>query len=282
MRRALRSAFFRFFRTGMFVKTILFSLLLGAFVILFMNNPILITGTFSRPRYMDNTYVIQCIACLLVLTPFWCGVFSSMFTGNDVSFRAINNKITTGISRFQIYLAELVVGIIAAFVQILISSAFFVVFAKTVPLKSGVVINGQLIGIMLRAFIVATAFTAIFTFFQFFLSNKLLALILSLTLVMAVVVGTSLVGGYLEEPYRRIAYYEEVTEEPVWELNPRYVGGTTRKILTHVYEASPYCENQSDDGLPCDVRSGEAIAAGAIFVLASVAGLTSIKKKEYA
>ena len=54
----------------------------------------------------------------------------------------------------------------------------------------------------------------------------------------------SLILADLDEPYRYCAVNEE-TGESYWTVNPKYVGGTRRKVYEALYDASPY--SISDD-----------------------------------
>ncbi|WP_034448967.1 ABC transporter permease [Butyrivibrio sp. AE2032] len=277
MSRALKSAFFRFFRTGLWIKIMIFSVVLGLFVIFQTCSSDLMLYMFKRPRFLSNSFVMTCILKLVYIMPFATAIFSAMFTGNDISFRTINNKISTGISRVYIYLADLIVTVLSSLFSLFIMTGIFFLFAKFVPVKSDVRISSFLFGIFSQVLVISLAFASLYTLLQFFLSTKLLALIVSLLMIPCLMFGTIFIQSQLDEPYR-YSYVDEETGEVAWKENPDYVGGTARKIFTFISETSPYSYEfiVNENSFP-----QEAIAAGTIFALSSAAGLIAIGKKEY-
>ncbi|MBR3462287.1 MAG: hypothetical protein IKH20_06385 [Clostridiales bacterium] len=277
MIRALKSAFYRFFRTGLFVKLLIFSVALGAFTILQTCSSNYYMFFFSRPRYFTNEFVIFCIIKLVFTMPFATAIFSTMFTGNDVDFRTINNKISTGISRVYIYVADLIVTVFASLLSLFIMTGIFFLFGKLAPVKSSVTFSRFIAGKFFQVLLITVAFASVYTLLQFFLSTKLLALIISLGMIPCLMFGTIYINTRLEDPYR-ISYVDEETGELCWRLNEDYIGGTPRKVLTFIYETSPYSYKfvENERNFP-----QEAIAAGIVFVLSSAAGVISITKKEY-
>ena len=274
---ALRSSFFRLFRTGLFAKIILFSLLIGAVVIFNYCSHDLLMYVLRRPRYLDNTFIIGCILKLVYVIPFVSAVFCMMYTGSDISFRAINNRITTGISRVHIYIADLAVSVLSTLVSVAVMSLLFYVFAKTIPEKENVKINGYIAGLLFSVALICVAFAAVYTLMQFFLGNKFLGLVISLLIIPCLALSTEAVERKLQEPYRN-SYVNEETGMSYWDLNPNYAGGTERKLLTLYYNTSPYSFGfaSEDKDYP-----EETAAAGVIVLLSTAAGVISIRKKEY-
>ena len=277
MIRALKSSFFRFFSTGLFVKLLIISVVLGAFAILQTCASEYYMYFVSRPRYLTNEFVIFCILKLVYTMPFATAVFSMMFTGNDVAFRTINNKITTGVSRVNIYIADLTVTVFASLLSLFVMTGLFFLFGRLAPVKSAVTFSKYIAGIFVQVLLITVAFASVYTLLQFFISTKLLALILSLIMIPCLMFGNMYIEACLQEPYRE-SYMDEETGELCWKLNDEYIGGTPRKILTFIYETSPYSYKfiENKEHVP-----QEAIAAGIVFVLSSAAGITSITKKEY-
>ena len=67
---------------------------------------------------------------------------------------------------------------------------------------------------------------------QFFSSNKLLALIITLLIIPALIVSTQLMESKLNEPYRLYQYEEDENGEQKvtgWTVNPNYIGGTPER-----------------------------------------------------
>lgn len=277
MIRALKSSFFRFFSTGLFVKLLIISVVLGAFAILQTCASEYYMYFVSRPRYLTNEFVIFCILKLVYTMPFATAVFSMMFTGNDVAFRTINNKITTGVSRVNIYIADLTVTVFASLLSLFVMTGLFFLFGRLAPVKSAVTFSKYIAGIFVQVLLITVAFASVYTLLQFFMSTKLLALIISLIMIPCLMFGNMYIEACLQEPYRE-SYMDQETGELCWKLNDEYIGGTPRKILTFIYETSPYSYKfiENKEHVP-----QEAIAAGIVFVLSSAAGITSITKKEY-
>lgn len=130
--------------------------------------------------------------------------------------------------------------------------------------------------------VICAAFCAVYVFLQYFSSNKLLALIISLLIIPALVVSTQLIEDKLDEPYRLYQYEDVEGEEPKvigWEVNPNYVGGTSRELLTFIYNTSPYTYKfvTADKS----ALKSETTASGIIFLVSAAFGLLSINKKEY-
>ena len=275
---ALRSSFFRFVRTGLWLKGLIASVITAG--ILMFNNGMVELGLlpFQQPRYINNTFIITNLMYLVFVIPFGAAIFTLMHTGNDVAFRAINNKIATGISRTHIFLSDLIVSLLATELSVLIHLLCFYLYAKFAPVKENVHLNKQIFNLLLCILVISAAFCAVFLLLQFFCSNKLLALILSVLIIPALALSSELVNDKLSEPYR-YRYYDEATQTEHWEANPRYVSGFPREVLTFAYNVNPYTFmflNMENDTL-----TTQAEAAGAVVLLSTAAGLVSINKKEY-
>ena len=275
MRCALKSSLFRFFRTKLFILVLAFSAVMGMAMV---NNTCsdLSLYAFARPRYFDSLFVVACIRKLVFVIPFGSAVFCTMFTGSDISFRSINNKIATGTRRISIFLADAVTAAIATVISVIGSVLVIYVFAKTVPVKESVKINSGMGVALLKVIIICVAFAVLFTVFQYFLCNKLLAVIISLVLLLVIMTSISLMEDMLQRPYR-YTYTNEETGETLWEINPGYVGGNARKALTLAKETNPYYGAMSED----PESSKAAIAAGASIVVFTAAGFVVISRKEF-
>ena len=278
MIRALRSSFFRFVRTGLFVKVIIFSLLLCMFTVFETCILDMMMISFGRPRFFDNGFIILNLSKLNYVTPFAIAVFCSVYTGSDVSERTVNNRIATGIPRICIYFADLIISVFAAVLSAGISLLFYYVFAKNVPVKESIKINWDVLRVTGSLMIVFAGFTAFFVMLQYLFSKKLIAVIISLMFIPVFMIATSSAGFVLEEPYRTYVMTDAESETYEWRINKDYVGGTARKILTIFYETSPFnSENVADEKII--VR--KTAAAGTAVLLTTAAGLAAVKRKEY-
>jgi len=282
MIRALRSSFFRFFSTGLFIKSLIFSVILAFFQIFRTCTEELGLLPFQQPRYINNTFIMMNMLSLLYVVPFGIAIFASIHTGSDIQFRSINNKITTGVSRTSILLSDLIVTVLTAEFSILLQMVIFYLYARFVPVKSNISVSGVIINSTLCIMVICAAFCAVYVLLQIFSSNKLLALIITLLIIPALIVSTQLMESKLDEPYRLYQYEEDENGESKvtgWTVNPNYIGGTPRTILKFVYDTSPYSFYffESDK---VSLKT-ETEAAGIVFLAATALGVLSINKKEY-
>lgn len=282
MIRALRSSFFRFFSTGLFIKSLIFSVILAFFQILRTCTEELGLFPFQQPRYINNTFIMMNMLSLLYVVPFGIALFASIHTGSDIQFRSINNKIATGVSRTSIFFSDLIVTVLTAEFSILLQMVIFYLYARFVPVKSNISVSGVIINSTLCIMVICAAFSAVYVLLQIFSSNKLLALIITLLIIPALIVSTQLMKSKLDEPYRLYQYEEDENGNPKvtgWTVNPNYIGGTPRTILKFAYDTSPYSFYffESDK----DSLKTETEAAGIVFLAATALGVLSINKKEY-
>ena len=277
MRSALRSSFFRFFKTKLFLLVLIFAVVLGFGVVIDSLNNNVYETIFRRPRYLDNTFLFFSIAKISIIVPFASAIFCTNFTGSDIAFRSINNKISTGLSRTQIFVADYVVSVFSTLLTILIDLVIIFVTGKLAPVKSLIKINKQITGLILMVTIVCLAFTSVYMLFQYFFSNKLLGLIISLLMLPFIYCGTMYLEGVLSEPYR-YTYTNEQTGETYWETNPKYISGSARNTVNFIYTSSPVYSLASED---FETINNTEIMAGAVWILSSAAGILAINKKEY-
>lgn len=282
---ALRSSFCRFVRTGLLAKVLIFSPVFALIIILGTCMDNLSMFVFSRPRFIDNSFIILNCMKLVLMIPFASAVFCSVFTGNDVNSRAINNKIATGISRFSIYLADLIVSFFATALSVVIAFFVFYVFAKLVPVKENVEINIEVLKIAGSMILICASFTLLFLAFQFFFSNRFLALIISILIIGLMIFASPGIRSMLEEPYRYYVKTDEETETYEWRVNKAYVGGTPRIILSFLNDANPYGNVEDTVGVIEELSEESFVqknsAAGAVMIISTAAGLVSVKKKEF-
>lgn len=282
MIRALRSSFFRFFKTGLFFKSLVFTAVIAFFLIFRTCTEDMSLLPFQQPKFINNKFIITTLVTLVFVVPFGSAIFATIHTGSDVQFRSINNKISTGISRTQLFLADLIVTLLTTELSVVIQAVIICLFARYAPVKQSIRINSTIINIVLCIMVICAAFCAVYVLMQYFSSNKLLALIISLLIIPALVVSTQLVEMKLGEPYRLYQYEYKDDEEPKvigWEVNPEYVGGTSREVLTFIYNTTPYTYKFANADK--EALKSETIASGIVFVTATALGLLSINKKEY-
>ena len=280
MIRALRSAFFRYRKTRLPVYVLILSVVAALGVVfqaMVDNGNVISIYMFMRPRYYDNTFVVYSIYYLAFVVPSLSAVFCMIFTGSDISARAVNNRITTGISRAAVYFSDLIFNVISTIASLIISLVVIYVYAKYVPVRENVRLDDDIIGLFLRVTVICLAFTTVFTLIQFFFSNKFFGIIISLLLMPCMFTITQSMMDALDNPYR-YSYEDEETGELKWQLNPDYVGGTARDVLTVVYKTSPYSEYMyEDDSSSCY----PVIGAGVVILISTALGYVTVSGKEY-
>ena len=168
MIRALRSSFFRFFSTGLFIKSLIFSVILAFFQIFRTCTEDLGLLPFQQPRYVNNNFIMMNMLTLIYVVPFGIALFASIHTGSDIQFRSINNKITTGVSRTSILLSDLIVTVLSAEFSIVLQMLIFYLYARFVPVKSNISVSGVIINSTLGIMVICAAFSAVFVLVQFF------------------------------------------------------------------------------------------------------------------
>ena len=274
---ALRSAFFRYRKTGLPFYVLIFSVVISMAVFIQVNSEIISVYMFARPRFYDNTIVLYSLYYLVFAIPFLSAVCCMIFTGSDISDRTINNKVTTGISRLAVYLADLVFNIISTVASLIICAICIFVCAKVIPVRESVSIDARIIETFLYVMVVCLAFTTVFTLIFFFFSNKFFGIVISLLLLPCVSVITECIMNALNNPYR-YSYEDKETGETKWNLDPNYVGGTARKVLTVLYKTSPYSDYMIEENA---ISTYSVSGAGAVIVISTALGYLTVSRKEY-
>ena len=274
---ALKSAFFRYRKAGLPIYVLILSVVISMAVFNYVNSTELAYFMFARPRFYDNTVVIYSMYYLMFFVPFLSAIYCMIFTGSDISERTINNKVVTGISRTAVYLADLVFNIISTVASLIISVICIFVYAKLFPIRESVSIDARIIELFLYVSLVCLAFTTLFTLIFFFFSNKFFGIVVSLLLVPCVLITSESIMNALNNPYR-YSYEDKETGETKWSLNPNYVGGTSRKVLTFLYEASPYSHFLIEEN---NIRVYSVSGAGAVIVISTALGYLTVSRKEY-
>lgn len=276
---ALRSSLFRLRRTGLLAKILIFSVIVG--IILTINTGVAYYEIlpFKRPRFLDQRFIGIAVLQLMYILPFASSVFTTSFTGNDLSFRTINNKVATGLSRVQVFLADLIVSVLATIIMFLTSVLIIFLYARFYSVRSSIRFDDLVICVLLRILIVSVAFTAFFNLLQFLFSNKFFGLVIAFAFIPALIFISGFYQDKLNQPYRYKVINEETKQEE-WVLNPEYVSGTPRKILVFLSETAPFTFTDSLEAKPEKITSNVAIAAGTVVAVSTAAGIAAIKKKE--
>ena len=277
MRRALKSSLSRFVKSRLLAEAVIAGILMGAITFLFLGVFELAINMFRRPRYMDNSYLTMCLTRLPLFFTVFQAVLSSQFTGRDIGMRTINNRISTGFSRSSIFLADLLVMIISSLLSEALCAATIFALVKTVPVKSGARLDPKITGLLIMLGLISIAFASLFTLFQYFLSNRLLTLIICVLMLPALIFFTGNIDSALEEPYK-YEFTDDVTGITETRYNELYLTGKKREIYIYLSEASPY--NMYGVISSREISRGDTVAL-ITFALSSGLGLLAISKKEF-
>lgn len=175
-------------------------------------------------------------------------VFVSLFVGTEYSDGTMRNKIVVGHTRSAIYLSNLVVNIVAAFITNL---AFIVaVSAVGIPLFGPLTIGTQGVLLLLSiSILMMIAFTAIFTLLGMLIQNRTIVAIVSILGVVLLFVAAITINQKLSEPEFYEFYSYEVAGEPGEVTdntdgmekmpNPNYLQPEQRRVYEFFYDFLP-------------------------------------------
>lgn len=237
MRKLLSADFSRLWRSKIFWVMEGISAILGAF---FYILAIVNTRNIGNNWYLGNGnyYFFIVLVCVGVEM----AVFSGFFTGTEYSEGTIRNKLTVGHSRADIYMANLVIAVVAGIL--------FTITHITVSLLVGLPFLGGLIWEALatvgwRIFtgiILILCYGAIFTFFSMQDGNKSRNLIITFALSLVIILGGLLTYSRLQEPEftSRMVMQEDGSYQRQEGIpNSKYLSGTIRTVYTFLDACIP-------------------------------------------
>ncbi len=191
-------------------------------------------------HYLEETFWIQAYVIGIVLS-----VFISLFVGAEYEYGTIRNKMITGHVRSDIYLANVLVCIVAGWMMCLgclISSLLIgVPFLGFFHVELSVILSE---GICVFALI--AAYAAIYCFFAMLISNRTITAVVCILLSFLLLFGGSAVSNRLEEseyyyiPDNTLGIGEiDDGSHSEWLRNPDYLEGTERRIYEIAFEVNP-------------------------------------------
>lgn len=231
MRNLLSANFFRLRKNLLFWGTLAVSFGFGLFTIYIQ----LSDRSLGREIRLDSILFFYAM-----VTGLFSAVFISLFFGTEYSDGAIRNKITVGLGRFQIYLANLLTGYAVA----LFSTAAYLlaVFALGVPFIGGLTTPAPVILLnLLGTLVMEASFCAMFTFVAMNCAKKAAAAVSCILLFFGLMIASTYVQSRLEAP-EYIADYIITADgvdrtEP--EPNPMYLRGAERDLYEFAYDLIP-------------------------------------------
>lgn len=166
-------------------------------------------------------------------------VFGSLFLGTEYSDGVIRNKIISGHKRSDIYLSNFTVTFFASVCMLIAVFAGGLVGIPTfgwLKMETDRFALYILISIMFTA-----ALSAIFTFIGMLVSNKAASAVISILLAFGLIIIASIIYNALCEP--EMSSGAIITMEGIQMMephpNPRYIGGTLRKIFQFIIDFLP-------------------------------------------
>lgn len=218
-----------------------------------------------------------------ILIPIFVAIVTTFYLGTEYNDGTMRNKMVVGHSRFNIYIANLIVTSVAS----LIPFVTYVVILITVgSLALGK--STQSVPTLLTYFgysiLAILAVNAVFVCISMLIQSKAIAAVLAVVIAFMFILISSMIKSGLNEPeyYEAYVYQDENGElvEVPEELNPNYLKGTKRKVYEIEYDLIPSCQlsrcAQQTDKLGVCLP----IYSAAIILVASAIGIIAFYKKD--
>lgn len=234
-------------------------------------------------HYLEEAFWIQALVIGFVLA-----AFISLFVGAEYENGTIRNKIASGHFRSDIYLANVIVCIVAGWLMCfgcLISSllvgipalGFFHIEMSEIFLQG------------LCVFSLSAAYAAIFCFIAMLNPNRTVTAIISILLSFLFLFAGTTVSNRLDQS--QYYYFPDASlgigeiddgEDSEWILNPDYLGGTERRAYEIAFEVLPGGQSLQLSGMVNEnSRYMEMLFASFAWVgLSCGCGLAFFRKKD--
>lgn len=207
-------------------------------------------------------------------------IFCSLFIGTEYSDGTIRNKVVIGQKRTSIYLSNLIV---CAIVSVVMCAAFFIAYlCFGIPLLGFFEMEIKLVLLYaLTVFVLAVAFTSIFTLISMLNHNKAItAVVCILTAFLLLFAGTHL-NKMLNEPETNMGFTMTESGQEYEEIpNPKYLDEGERKVVQFVYDFIPGGQSVQCMTLEANNIAVLPVYSLVIIVLTTGVGLFFFRKKE--
>ena len=274
MRRLLRANFSRLLKNKLFWILMSIELFMG--------------GLFPVLHYMDNIdeksawTMDSSIFIYSLFVPLMVSLLTALFIGSDYSDGTMRNKLIAGQMRRNIYAANLVVNIEAAF---LLCFAFWIShICIGTPLLGWFVSDAKtMLGYLLVTLAMVAACVAIFTLISMLCSNKAYSVAGCILIIfMLLFVGVRITAALNEpEMYDAYSYMSEgVTVQEDETPNPNYVSGVKRQIYNFLNEFLPGGQMIKLSNMNAEHLGRYAVYDGIIFVFVTGCGILSFRRKD--
>lgn len=274
MRRLLRANFSRLLKNKLFWILISIELFMG--------------GLFPVLHYMDNIdeksawTMDSTIFIYSLFVPLMVSLLTALFIGSDYSDGTMRNKLIAGQVRRNIYAANLVVNMEAAF---LLCFAFWIShICIGTPLLGWFVSDAKkILGYLLVTLAMVAACVAIFTLISMLCSNKAYSVAGCILIIfMLLFVGVRITAALNEpEMYDAYSYMSEgVTVQEDETPNPNYVSGVKRQIYNFLNEFLPGGQMIKLSNMNAEHLGRYAVYDGIIFAFVTGCGILSFRRKD--
>ena len=274
MRRLLRANFSRLLKNKLFWILISIELFMG--------------GLFPVLHYMDNIdeksawTMDSTIFIYSLFVPLMVSLLTALFIGSDYSDGTMRNKLIAGQVRRNIYAANLVVNMEAAF---LLCFAFWIShICIGTPLLGWFVSDAKkILGYLLVTLAMVAACVAIFTLISMLCSNKAYSVAGCILIIfMLLFVGVRITAALNEpEMYDAYSYMSEgVTVQEDETPNPNYVSGVKRQIYNFLNEFLPGGQMLKLSNMNAEHLGRYAVYDGIIFAFVTGGGILSFRRKD--
>ena len=220
MSKLLYANFFRLWRNRLFQIGLGFMFFAGGFLVFQQYRQLVGYGTNVK---LDSTMFGYTIMIGVISS-----IFCSLFVSTDYNDGTIRNKVITGSRRAEIYIANLIVNIVASFLL-----CFSYILANIVI---GVPLIGTLetplpkvLLILAGSLLTVIAFCSVFTMISLLIQSKAIAPVVCIVAMFLSIAFFNEVQRILDQP----EFWYDGT------VNTAYVDGTEREVLEFLYNAIP-------------------------------------------
>ena len=208
-----------------------------------------------------------------------CAVFASLFIGTEHSDGVMRNMLVVGRARWEIYLANYAVCLVAAFAFLL---CWFLGGLAGIPLIGA---WRDVNGMLLRCAVLllcAASYMGIFCLLSMLCANRAAAAVIALLLSVALLMFSSYMLSALNEPeFQQGMMMTEAgleLSEPM--PNPSYVGGVKREVFRFLSDTLPSGQSISVCSYELERPVFSLVSSAAIALLTTAAGVVCFRRKD--
>ena len=239
---------------------------------------------FTLFRYSTNegVHLDKIVNEFVMYIGLFIAIFVSIFVGKEHSQGIIRNKIIVGHSRISIFLANLIISIIASFLCEIVYLAL--VFLIGIPLFGQLQMSfSQFAMVLLNTVLVIISFCSIFNFISMICSEITVSTTICIILFIAMfIVESSLVLIANTDKYITHTFTDEngVSHIISRELDPNYPGDEKVKQARMLYLSIPQGQAMKIGGNDLTYSAQMAISSIILIGVVNIVGVCIFSKKE--